>query len=168
MIEERVAKQNNQSQIIVQDTSKYSADASSEESEERNHIEIADESQDNLETESEAPSVKKVTSNPQGPGSTEPNMNVPMTPKKALQLFNDILTDYEQTEMLNKTIYFIGPKAQKIKGSLLSDHNFGYDDEEGDYKIVLKDHIDFRYETIKLLGQGSFGQVLECYDHKEK
>lgn len=158
------AKQNNQSEIIVEDIGSQSNDSSNET--EKAHIEINDESQDNLETESEAASVQKVTSNPQGPSSAEPNPNVPMTPKKALQTFNDILTDYEQSEMLNKTIYFIGPKAEKIKGSVMNDHNFGYDDEKGDYKIILKDHIDYRYECIKLLGQGSFGQVVECYDHK--
>lgn len=107
---------------------------------------LEDESEDNLETESEAPSVKKVTSNPQGPASAEPNPSVAMDPKKALEMFGDILTDYEQSEMLNKTIYFIGPKAEKIKGSLMNDHNFGYDDDKGDYNIVLKDHIDYRYE----------------------
>lgn len=95
------------------------------------------------------------------PSSVEPHPKMPLTPRRALGLFSDVLTDYEQTEILNKTIYFIGAKANKIKGSLMNDHNFGYDDENGDYKIVLRDHIDYRYEALSLLGQGSFGQVLK-------
>ena len=161
-------QKNNQSEIVVQDVSKYSEGISSQESQAKLNREWGNESQDNLETESEAASVQKVTSNPQGPSSAEPNLNVPMTPRKALQMFSDVLTDFEQSEMLNSTIYFIGPKADKIKGSLLSDNNFGYDDDKGDYKITLKDHIDYRYEQIRLLGQGSFGQVIEWYDHKKK
>lgn len=152
---------NNKNEIVVHDVSKYSEGISSQELREKNHMEIEDESQDNLETESEAHSVHKETSNPQGPSSTEPHPKLPMTPRKALQMFNDVLTDYEQSEMLNSTIYFIGQQADKIKGSLLSEHNFGYDDEKGDYKIIMKDHIDYRYESIRLLGQGSFGQVVE-------
>ena len=41
-----------------------------------------------------------------------------------------------------KQIYFLGLKANKIKGTLLED-NFGYDDDEGNYNIVLKDHIAY-------------------------
>lgn len=153
----------------MHDDSKYSqSDEEDSDSVIFQHNEYEIESEDKLETESEAPSAKKVTSNPQGPSSVEPHPKLPMTPKRALQSFNDILSDYEQTEILNKTIYFVGPKAKKIQGSLLNDHNFGYDDEKGDYKIVLKDHIDYRYEVLELLGQGSFGQVVECYDHKNK
>ena len=38
--------------------------------------------------------------------------------------------------------------------------NYGYDDENGDYKTVLKDHIGYKYEVLKPLGSGSFGQAL--------
>ena len=46
--------------------------------------------------------------------------------------------------------------------------NDGYDDERGDYRIVKKDHISFRFEIIDFLGTGSFGQVIKCFDHKRK
>jgi len=169
-LEQKISTNNhNQSQIIVQDVSRY---YSSDDEQSQSEISIIGnlwiKSEDHLDTESEPCSVNKVTSNPQGPSSVEPHPKMPMTPKRVLQIYSDILTDYEQTEVLNKTVYFIGSKADKIEASLLNDHNFGYDDENGDYQIVMKDHIDYRYEVISLLGQGSFGQVIQCYDHKKK
>ncbi|KAI7892696.1 kinase-like domain-containing protein [Mucor mucedo] len=44
--------------------------------------------------------------------------------------------------------------------------NFGFDDERGDYKIMMQDHLAYRYEMVDLLGRGSFGQVVKCFDHK--
>lgn len=46
--------------------------------------------------------------------------------------------------------------------------NHGYDDEEGDYLVVLRDHLGYRYEVLEFLGQGSFGQAIKCLDHKTK
>lgn len=46
------------------------------------------------------------------------------------------------------------------------EHNFGYDDENGDYKYADNDHIGYRYQIIKFLGKGSFGTALQCIDHK--
>ena len=84
----------------------------------------------------------------------------PLKPGKALKCFMDELTDFEKGEILDyKEIYFVGPKAQKIKGSPLQEFNSGYDDERGDYIVQLHDHIAYRYEVIDFVGKGSFGQV---------
>lgn len=48
------------------------------------------------------------------------------------------------------------------------DHNYGFDDERGDYDVRLKDHIAYRFEIVDFIGKGSFGQALKCFDHYMK
>jgi dual specificity tyrosine-phosphorylation-regulated kinase 2/3/4 len=75
-----------------------------------------------------------------------------------LKLFLNNLTDYEKSEIIeHKEVYFLGLNAQKVKGSSLLPHNFGYDDERGDYNVVMRDHLAYRYEVLEFLGKGSFG-----------
>jgi dual specificity tyrosine-phosphorylation-regulated kinase 2/3/4 len=57
-------------------------------------------------------------------------------------------------------------RAEKIKGSPREPHNQGYDDERGEYKVALHDHLAYRYEVLEVLGSGSFGQALKCFDYK--
>ena len=40
-----------------------------------------------------------------------------------------------------------------------------FDNYEGYYRIQMGDHIYYRYEIVKILGKGSFAQVVECRDH---
>jgi dual specificity tyrosine-phosphorylation-regulated kinase 2/3/4 len=90
-----------------------------------------------------------------------------ISPISAIQSFN--LNIFERGEIIDyKEVYFCGtPKAKKLVGDLdASSHNFGYDDDRGDYNIVLGDHLAYRYEVVDLLGKGSFGQVVRCIDHK--
>lgn len=47
-------------------------------------------------------------------------------------------------------------------------YNSGFDDSRGDLYLTRHDHIAYRYEILQLLGNGSFGQVVKCFDHKTK
>ena len=91
----------------------------------------------------------------------------PTSPAIAINVLGKYLTNHEVSEILSyKTVYYLGINAEKIRGDL-SLPNFGYDDERNDYKVVICDHLDYRYEVLEPLGKGAFGRVLRCYDHKE-
>ncbi|GJE97061.1 dual specificity protein kinase domain-containing protein [Phanerochaete sordida] len=76
------------------------------------------------------------------------------------------LSEYECKEILDyPSVYYIGAKSDKKPATLdNTTNNHGYDDERGDYLVVIHDHLAYRYEVIDTLGKGSFGQVLHCRD----
>ncbi|CAJ0891898.1 8286_t:CDS:10 [Entrophospora sp. SA101] len=95
-------------------------------------------------------------------------LSIPMKPQEALKTYAPYLSLYERTEIMDfPEVYFVGPNAAKAAASPeLKGCNYGFDDERGDYKVVMGDHLCFRFEIVDTLGKGSFGQVLKCLDHK--
>ncbi|GAA5870412.1 hypothetical protein JCM3774_002722 [Rhodotorula dairenensis] len=92
----------------------------------------------------------------------------PLSADEARSLYSRYLSPYERQEISEyRKIYFVGPNCDKKPATLENAaSNHGYDDERGDYLMVPHDHIQYRYEIIDVLGKGSFGQVLQCRDHK--
>jgi hypothetical protein len=96
------------------------------------------------------------------------DLQLPTNPACVLRNFSAKLSDFEQSEILRyQHVYCIGIEAKKMKtqpGSL----NYGFDDENGDYKGFVKDHVAYRYEILELVGRGSFGQVFKVFDFKHQ
>lgn len=86
----------------------------------------------------------------------------------AVSLYGRYLSPYEKEEIREyDQVYFVGPNCDKKPATKENTtNNHGFDDERGDYLLVPHDHIMYRYEVIDVLGKGSFGQVLQCRDHK--
>ena len=78
------------------------------------------------------------------------------------------MSDYERKEVLDYDEIYYTPRSRIRRGPQPDGkyYNYGYDDERGDYVVVAGDHLCYRYEVVGVLGKGSFGQVLQCRDHK--
>ena len=64
-------------------------------------------------------------------------------------------------------MYCIGMDAAKIHSNTSGKNNFGFDNDQGKYKIVLGDHIAYRFEICEVYGNGTFGVVVKALDVKQ-
>ncbi|KAG9353465.1 hypothetical protein JZ751_018064, partial [Albula glossodonta] len=125
--------------------------------------------------------MKSIPNKPEKKTGVWRRLTLPLTPAahltfvlpsvEALKYFQDKLTRWEQKEILDFTeIWYLGLGAEKKEPPENSeeDSSSHYDDAKGIYTPVLRDHIAYRFEILERLGQGSFGLVMKCLDHKTK
>lgn len=126
---------------------------------------------------------KKInTQTQQPPSSSTANTcrSLPVPPSKVLdnQEYCSHLTTHEKKEIWDYArIYFIGKIGIKKRTPhtttvlTVDGHDtkiYGFDDNNGSYVPVIHDHIAYRYEILKIIGKGTFGVVLQAYDHKSQ
>ncbi|KAJ8370932.1 hypothetical protein SKAU_G00109600 [Synaphobranchus kaupii] len=110
------------------------------------------------------------SSSSSGGGAAKPGKLLPLTPEQALKLHRHQLTAAEQQEIHGyPDVYFLGLNAKKRPAAVAGGaNNGGFDDDQGGYIHVPHDHLAYRYEFLKVIGKGSFGQVAKVYDHKTR
>ena len=59
------------------------------------------------------------------------------------------LTKYERKEIFDyDTIYYINLNYKSVQKKLKREDTFSYDDDNWDYKLIVGEHIAYRYEII--------------------
>ena len=83
-----------------------------------------------------------------------------------LRRYGDCLNELEKEEVKSyASIFYFGWKCLEKR---CRRSRAAYVDENGFYAWLKGDHLSYRYEVLEVLGQGSFGVVLHCFDHQMK
>jgi serine/threonine protein kinase len=92
----------------------------------------------------------------------------PLSPEEAVGHFSSRLTSWELQEIGKfPQVWYVGhDTVRKINGDKTNPLNSAFDDENGNYHKVTRDHLAYRYEILEVIGKGSFGQVIRATDHK--
>lgn len=79
----------------------------------------------------------------------------------------NLLNIYERGEIVRKDSLYYVPTSHERNINLKSyGNNFGFDDNSGNYIVLPNDHIDYRFQILQSIGNGSFGNVILAKDHK--
>nr|XP_018667781.2 dual specificity tyrosine-phosphorylation-regulated kinase 4-like [Ciona intestinalis] len=82
-----------------------------------------------------------------------------ITATDAKKLYKQALPAWEIGEMRDHSrIWYVGLKAKKAKCETDLE-------SKGKYVLEIGDHIDFRYEILQSLGNGTYGSVVRAIDH---
>ena len=77
------------------------------------------------------------------------------------------LAEYEFKEILHYSeLYYLGKYESKLHKLNPNLPNNGWDDDKGFYQLKSRDHLNYRYDVVSVLGNGSFGHVYQCVDMK--
>uniref|UniRef100_M1AUI4 PK12 protein kinase n=1 Tax=Solanum tuberosum TaxID=4113 RepID=M1AUI4_SOLTU len=110
-----------------------------------------------------------------------PHSHMDRRPKKRPRLD----WDPSHTPKAQSGIYYgqeVGNSSSYVHSRLLPDHDNLYvkglaqkgspprreDDKDGHYMFELGENLTTRYKILKKIGEGTFGQVLECWDREQK
>ena len=52
-------------------------------------------------------------------------------------------------------------------GKVRRQNQYQIADKDGQYLIRIGEHLGYRYEVVKLIDKGAFGQVIKCIDYKD-